>query len=600
MQFLSVRPLNQNLSESSRATTATIDDSTFIPMSPSRTMCTDISLAVTDTIQVSETNFESIRPAVEESEKIADSALIKKGLARPIRVEIGGYGGNGDGLSPETFHVIHGPRLALLMVGVLLGMVPAALDETIVVTSMYSIASEFNALAVASWLATTYLLTVTAFSPVYGKLSDIFGLRITLFAAMALFMAASVLCALAPSLTVLIIGRCILGAGGAGLLTLPLIIISKCVKEGQRGKLLGLTGMVHCISSVAGPIIGGAFTDQITWRGNFFFNLPICVVAFILVFFTLRVPTPQGSLWAKLKRVDYLGTIMFIVAASALMLSLEWGGKDYAWDSGVIVGLLVGGTLLVIIFLTYELRLVHEPMFDLTLLSYRNVWIACVVSLAVGWVLFTILYYIPLFHQVMHEDSTLIAGLSLLPFLLPLNIIIIGVGYFTERFKRYRAVVSLGMVLLAVGVGLFYLMSRTMSSALLGAMLGITGAGVGLCFEISLIPAQREVKADMLAQVTAIVNFARCTGGMLGVSVSGSAIHQVLANTVGKLEMPLPLSAIEMSLGKIFGLAPELNQGVMDGYVGGIRLALLITFVPVVLGLLVSFFSKRKVQSARP
>ncbi|RKP37781.1 major facilitator superfamily domain-containing protein, partial [Dimargaris cristalligena] len=418
--------------------------------------------------------------------------------------------------------------LYITVVGVILAMFPATLDETIIATSMNVIASEFNSQADVTWLATSYLLTMTAFSPIYGKLSDIFGLRLTMLTSIFTFMVASLLGALSPGMVYLIVFRAISGVAAAGLTSLALIAISKITPEESRGKYLGYLGVLYAVTGVLGPVIGGILTDKASWRWNFYLNIPLCVVAFAIIYFVLRVPVPRGSYWSKLKRVDYVGIVLFIGAVVIFLLALQWGGKDYAWDSATIIGLLVGSAALMAIFIWYELRWTPEPTFELHLAKVRNVWVSCLLGFTIGWVLLVIIYYIPLYYQYVHQYTAMPAGLQLLPFLIPLNVIAIAAGFITERWGCYKLVSVLGLALSALGTGLFYLISAEVSVAVVGVALGFAGLGVGLSIQMSIIPAQQQVGFALISQVTSFISFTRLIGGVFGISVVGAIINNTL------------------------------------------------------------------------
>ncbi|KAJ1984311.1 hypothetical protein H4R34_000735 [Dimargaris verticillata] len=507
-----------------------------------------------------------------------------------------------DPLDEPPFPTFTGLRLVIMVAGVLLAMFPATLDETIIATAMYPIASQFGAMSLAPWLASVYLLAVTAFSPIFGKLSDIFGLRATMFASLGGFFVASLMCALAPSMIVLIIFRALTGIAAAGVLSLSFITISKCVSERERGKYLGYLGIVYCVTCVLGPIIGGALADSGQWRWIFYLNLPICAVSLVIIYFTLQVPVPRGSLWAKVKRVDYPGTAIFVASITCLLLGIEWGGKEYPWKSGIIIGLLVAGVVLLLVFLWFELKVAPEPIFDLGLFTFRNVWIASVLGFFIGWVLFTTIYYVPLYYQVAHQNTATQAGLQLLPFLGSLNVIAVGVGYFTEKVGHYRPVTSLGMACMAIGLGLLYLLTPTFSAALTGFFLGLAGAGVGLAIQMSTMPAQRQVAFDMLAQVVALISFTRTIGGVFGIAAAGAVLHTKLAATVDGLDLGDSATGIEASFSAIFGLAQPEKNLVIGGYADGVRLGLFISFAPAALGFILSLgyvrIARRKKEEA--
>ncbi|KAJ1836930.1 hypothetical protein LPJ70_006045, partial [Coemansia sp. RSA 2708] len=270
-------------------------------------------------------------------------------------------------------------RRVVVFVSLALTMLLASLDLTIVTTAVPKIALEFQALSSATWIATAYMLTTTALQPLYGKLSDTFGRVPTLVSAIAVFMAGSAACGWAPSMGVLIFGRALQGIGGAGLLSLVFIIISDLTTEEERPAYMGVLGAVWSVASVIGPVLGGVFSDRASWRWAFWLNLPIAapVLAIIVVF--LRLPLPRGSLWQKLKRVDFLGSLVLIGGVVLLLLGLTWGGKTYAWGSPRIVCLLVFGVVLLGAFIVVEWRVALAPTVPVHLFRNRNVAL-CVLS----------------------------------------------------------------------------------------------------------------------------------------------------------------------------------------------------------------------------
>ncbi|CAG8693633.1 24703_t:CDS:2, partial [Dentiscutata erythropus] len=262
----------------------------------------------------------------------------------------------------ENDGLLHGVELFLVTLGLGFAIFLAALDQTIVSTALPKIASDFNGLDQLSWVATSYLLTSTSFQPIYGSLADIFGRKATFLFTIIIFEFGSLLCGVANSMVSMIIYRAIAGIGGGGIIGLVTIIITDIVSAKDQGKYQGLIGACFGIASVAGPLIGGAFTDHVSWRWCFFINLPLGAITILAVIVFLHMKRQTGSLLGKFKRIDFLGIIIMIAATVCLLLPLNWGGSTYAWNSPVIIALLCAGVVGYIIFGLVEIYVASEPV----------------------------------------------------------------------------------------------------------------------------------------------------------------------------------------------------------------------------------------------
>ncbi|KAJ1925765.1 hypothetical protein IWQ60_004359 [Tieghemiomyces parasiticus] len=493
-----------------------------------------------------------------------------------------------DGFEPLT-----GAKLYIIVAGVMVTMLPATLDETIVATSMDTIAGQFGSQDSVAWIANGYLLTMTAFSPLYGKLSDIFGLRLTFLVSTLVFLVVSVLQAVSPSMAFLIAFRTVAGIAAAGLISLAFIAISQLSPEEERGKFLGYLGALYVVSGVLGPVVGGILTDRASWRWNFYINVPLCLIGLVIIWFLLKTPSPQGSIRSKLRRIDYGGAAAFLVSIVAFLLAIQWGGKDYAWNSALIVCLLVASVVFAVVFVWYELRVAAEPFIDLRLMALRNVLSAVIVGFAVGWVLLFIVYYVPLYFQVLRGYSATGAGVQLLAFLVPLNVVAIASGFITERFGCYKLIVIIGMVFCSVGCGLFYLVGADTTRVIMAVILVLNGIGVGLAVQMSVIPAQQQAPFSMIAQVTAFINFTRLLGGVIGISIGSSIINNVLTSKTTQQGLHYTTEEILSVLSSSGTSHVEVDDATravfVESYASAIRLALFISFVPSVLGLIVAF-----------
>ncbi|CAB5331361.1 unnamed protein product [Rhizophagus irregularis] len=467
-------------------------------------------------------------------------------------------------------------QLFLVMFGLAFGVLLAALDQTIVATALPAIASDFKALDKIAWVATAYLLTMTAFQPTYGKFSDIFGRKATFLFAVITFEIGSLLCGLAPNMTTMIIFRAIAGVGGGGILSLVMIIISDIVSLQDRGKYQGMIGGVYGVSSVIGPLLGGAFTDHVTWRWSFYINLPLGAITVIVAIFLLRIPRPKGSLLQKLKRIDYIGTIVVVGSTIALLLPLNWGGNEYPWSSPVIIVLLVVGFVGYIIFGLVETKLAIEPVAPPHLFKRLHVVGCFTTNFFQGMAFFSLVYYVPLYFQVVKGDSATTSGLELIPLILGVVIASVSSGQAVSRTDKfaYRTLSMTGAALIAIGSGLITLWDENSGRAPQICYMIIAGLGIGLIMQTTLLCGQGIVEYKDVASVTALLMFFRLIGAVFGVAIVGTIFSNVLTNNIENIAIPPELAgAVKASATVVNQLPIEIRGPVISAYVGALRAA---------------------------
>lgn len=273
-----------------------------------------------------------------------------------------------------------------------------AIDTTIISTAIPAIATEFQALDQISWVGSGFFLTSTAFSPVYGELTNIFGRKPTFLVAVFLFELGSLMCGIAPSMLVLILGRVVAGIGGGGIFSCVLIMLSDVTSLRDSGKYQGVIGAVFGLSSVIGPLLGGVFTDRLTWRWCFLINLPIGVLAATIIFYMLKFPSPEGDMFEKLKKVDYLGTSVIVVATTVLLVPLQFGGSVWKWTDPKTISMLVLGVLLIVLFAYVETKASH-PIIPPRLFANRTVTSGLLSAFFLGCVFISLFYYVPTYFQ---------------------------------------------------------------------------------------------------------------------------------------------------------------------------------------------------------
>src|SRR5215212_999830 len=407
-------------------------------------------------------------------------------------------------------------KLGVVLGALMLVMLLASLDQTIVSTALPTIVGDLGGLEHLSWVVTAYLLAVTAVTPLYGKLGDLYGRKAVLQGALVLFLVGSALCGLAQGMTELIAFRAVQGLGGGGLMVSAQAAIGDVVSPRDRGRYMGLFGAVFGVSSVAGPLIGGFFTSSLSWRWIFYINLPLGIAALA----ALAVSLPGASERVH-HAVDYLGAVLLAVGLSGIVLATSLGGTSYAWGSPEIVGLAVIGLAGLGGFVFAESR-AAEPILPLHLFRNGVFRVTSAIGFVIGFALFGALTYLPLFQQVVRGDSPTESGLQLIPVMAGVLIGSIGSGAAITATGRYKAFPVAGTAIAAAGMLLLSRLDADTSTLYATGAMFVMGLGLGLVMQVLVLAVQNAVDYSQLGVATSGATLFRSMGGALGTAVLGA------------------------------------------------------------------------------
>lgn len=511
-----------------------------------------------------------------------ESSIAKEQPPQENSVEINGLSHN---MKPWEIHLAF---LSLAMGGFL-----AALDQTIVSTSMPTIASEFDHLNEQSWIATSYLLTSTVFQPFFGRASELWGCKAMLFTAIFLFEFGSLMTATAQNFIWLCCARAVAGIGGAGLMVIIIIMISQMVPLRDRGRYMGVMYARLALANVLGPVLGGIFTRDVTWRWCFYINLPIGGLAIAVIFFLLNKIPDRKKENVTLRDIDFGGIAILSVCVVCLLLALSWGGTMYPWSSTRVIVLLAIGAALIPVFILYENYVPPSPVIPLSMFHHRNVITSTVNYFFTNIAVYGLALYIPTYFQLVKGDSQLISGIELLPYILPLSFFSVLVGMLVSKTGWVRPWLMAGGAVNLIGTGLCILFNGTTPRGAEFAFLIIAGCGMGFVYQTNTIAAQSQVQRGELASVTTMTMWSKSLGGIVGISVQGSIIQNVLTKRVLANPVSAPYLYAVSSVALLQQAPAEVQHIVRQAYGAAFSRMMIATTALVAVGFIASLFTVR-------
>lgn len=490
------------------------------------------------------------------------------------------------------------PRVGLIFSGLMLVVLLAALDQTIVATALPTIVGDLGGLNRLSWVTSAFLLAQTAATPLYGKLGDLFGRKRVLQSAVLLFLAGSALCGQAGGMTELIAFRAIQGLGAGGLIVLTQAVIGDVVPPRDRGRYQGLFGAVFGVASVAGPLLGGVIVQAVSWRWIFYVNLPVGLIALVVLAATLPASAPRGR-----PTIDYVGAGLLASGLSAIVLVTSLGGTTWAWASPEVV--LVGalGVALIGCFLIAEAR-AREPVLPIPLLKEPVFAVAGGLSLIVGFALFGAVTFLPLYFQTVDLSSPTGAGLKLLPMMIGVLVMSITSGQLISRFGRYRAFPILGTLLMAIGLLLLSRLDVGTSEAVTALYLLVFGLGLGSVMQVLVLAVQNAVDYSVLGAATSGVTMLRGIGGSLGTAVFGTLFSTRLESELrGALHGPLGAQVnhgARLTGAQVAQLPPAARAAYQHAYVHSLSPVFLMAAGVAALGFVLSWLLQERALREAP
>ena len=506
-------------------------------------------------------------------------------MAQAMAKPVSPNGGAPDEPSGELTH----RQIMVIIGGLMAGMLLAALDQSIVGTALPRIVSDLGGLNHLSWVVTAYLLTSTASTPLWGKISDLYGRRIIFQATIVIFLIGSALCGLAQNMPELIIFRAIQGIGGGGLMAIAFAIIGDVIPPRERGRYQGYFGAVFGVSSVAGPLLGGWLTDAINWRWVFYINLPIGAAALVVTSIALRMPVVKRN-----HKIDYLGATTIVASVTSLLLYLNWAGEHYGWLDFRAFWLVIVALVFAVLFVFVEFR-AEEPIIPMRLFRNEIFTVGNIFGFLIGSALFGGAVFLPLYFQTVQGMSPTRSGLAMLPMVAGMFSMSIASGVLITRTGKYKIYPIVGTVILALS---FFLMSTIewntpyWQIAIFAFLFGI---GLGLAMMTIVTPIQNAVEMRDMGVATSATTFGRSLGGAIGAALFGAILASRLTVYLAEELAGAPATGTPLNVNDVEAVQalPEpFKTDVLVAYTRAINDIFLYALPIILAALVVIFFLK--------